>query len=482
MRLHRKFVPNLLFSPIRMPSVANIAFVCTALIAAYTLPSWDVATAHGGQVTLQVGTSHPTLLANKKQTSFIRIALTGSELEKSKKRPPVNVAIVIDNSGSMSGSKIDQARRAAVAAVNRLRDDDIVSVVLYNSQVSVLVPATKASDRESIVAQIESITANGSTALFAGVSKGAGETRKFLRDEYVNRIILLSDGQANVGPATPAELERLGASLVKEGISVSTLGLGLGYNEDLMSGLAQSGSGNHMFVEEADDLVNVFNKEFNDLLSVVAGDFEIEATMASGVRPVKVLGTTADIVGQKVFIPLTQLYSQQERYFVVEVEVEAVEHGATRPLVEVTVNYINKVNQTPEKLTASVQVRFTNDASKVSADRDLETYAYCSVQIANERNREATELRDAGQVDKAEKLLRQNSAELKALKADCEAKNITVVLPALALNVQLNETQAMEVRDDSKWYSGRKMMREAQNYNQAQQRALPSAIESRSGK
>jgi len=460
----------------------NIALVCTSIIAAQTLASWNVRVTHAGQVALQVGTSHPTLLANKKQTSFIRIALTGSELEKSKQRPPVNVAIVIDNSGSMSGSKIDQARRAAVAAVNRLRDDDIVSVVLYNSQVSVLVPATKASDRDSIVNQIRSITANGSTALFAGVSKGAGETRKFLRDEYVNRIILLSDGQANVGPSTPAELQRLGASLVKEGISVSTLGLGLGYNEDLMSGLAQSGSGNHMFVEEADDLVNVFNKEFNDLLSVVAGDFEIEATLASGVRPVKVLGTNADIVGQKVFIPLTQLYSQQERYFVVEVEVDAAEDGAARPLVDVTVNYINKINQTPEKLTASVQVRFTNDESKVNADRDLETYAYCSVQIANERNREATALRDAGQIDKAEKLLQQNSSELKALKLDCEAKNITVVLPALELNVQLNELQAKDVRDESKWYSGRKMMREAQNYNQSQQRALPSAIESRSGK
>jgi Ca-activated chloride channel family protein len=434
-------------------------------------------TASASQVTLQVGVSHPTLLANKKQTTFVRIALTGTDIEQGIKRPPVNVSLVIDNSGSMSGSKIEQARRAAVAAVNRLRDDDTVSVVVYNSTVSVVVPATKATDRESIIRQIESIQADGSTALFAGVSKGAAETRKFLRPDYVNRVILLSDGQANVGPSSPAELERLGVSLVKEGISVSTLGLGLGYNEDLMSGLALSGNGNHMFVEEADDLVAVFNKEFNDLLSVVAGDFEIGADFATGVRPVKVLGTNADIVGQKVSIPMTQLYSRQERYFVIEVEVDAGESGLTRPLVDVTVNYINKVNRTPEKLAASLQVRFTDDESKVVEERDLETLAYCSIQVANERNREATLLRDAGMIDRAESLLRQNASELSALKADCEAKEITIVLPSLELNATLNKIQSRDIRSEAKWNLGRKQMREAQNFNQSQQSALPSVLE-----
>ena len=110
---------------------------------------------------------------------------------------------MIDNSGSMSGSKIVQARQAAIAAVNRLRDDDIVSVVLYNSSVQVLVPATKATDRSQIIRRIESVTAGGGTALFAGVSKGAAEVRKFRDDESVNRVILLSDGRER-RPEKPA--------------------------------------------------------------------------------------------------------------------------------------------------------------------------------------------------------------------------------------------------------------------------------------
>lgn len=431
-----------------------------------------------GLVALQVTASHPLLLAGEKQTNYVRIGLTGGELPSTKQRPAVNVALAIDNSGSMSGKKIDQARQAAIAAVGRLRDDDIISIVLYNSTVSVLVPATKASDRQAIIQQIETIQVQGSTALFAGVSKAAAEVRKFLSEQSVNRVILLSDGQANVGPSSPTELQSLGASLAKSGISVSTLGLGLGYNEDLMSGLALSGNGNHMFVEEADDLVAVFNTEFNDLLSVVAGDFEIEATLAEGVRPVKVLGTPAEIVGQRVFIPMTQLYSSQERYFVLEVEIEAGKAGTNRSLAEVTVNYVNKVKQASEKLTKALAISFSDQQSEVDNARDLETLAYSSVQIANERNRQATALLDAGNRAGAEELLRQNSADLDGVMQLYWAQGIET-LPAIELNIRLNGMQIDSISNGADWQAtGRKSMREAQNYNQVQQRSLPSSLRS----
>ncbi len=425
--------------------------------------------ARADQVSLQVGVSNPTMLAGEKETNFVRIALTGFDLASSKDRPPVNVAIVIDTSGSMSGQKIEQARKAAIAAVNRLKDRDIVSVVLYNSSAQVLVPATKATDRASIIRKIKSVTAGGSTALFAGVSKGAAEVRKFLDSESVNRVILLSDGLANIGPKSPRELERLGASLVKEGISVSTLGLGLSYNEDLMSGLAAAGSGNHIFVEEADDLIAVFNSEFNDLMSVVAGDFKIEATLAAGVRPVRVLGTKADISQQTVRIPLTQLYARQQRYFVLEVEVDKGEAGTTRPLLSVAVEYKNMVSETTDKLSSSVDVRFSESLATVQDERDPETYAFCAVQIANERNIKATALRDAGQIDEAKKLLFLNQVELRKSIRFCEDKNVRSLIPELNRNVNLNKKQSAYFDDSANWARNRKMMRGEQLSNQSQQ-------------
>lgn len=414
------------------------------------------------QIGLKVGVANPTMLAQKKDTNYIRVTLSGFELPKAKERPPVNVAIVIDTSGSMGGTKIAQAREAAVAAIKRLRDDDIVSVVLYNDSVQILVPSTKATDRDSIIGKIQSIKADGGTALFAGVSKGAAEVRKFLDEEYVNRVILLSDGKANVGPKTPRELERLGMSFLKEGISVSTLGLGLGYNEDLMTRLASAASGNHIFVENADDLIAVFNDEFNDLMSVVAGDIEIKARVADGVRPVRVIGTTADISGQEIYIPLAQLYAKQQRYFVLEVEVDANEVGEEQPLVNVEVEYQNMVSETHARLTASANVRFSESVADVEKSRDFETYAYCTVQLANERNERATALRDAGQIDEAKSLLNFNVIELRQCVEFCRANGVVDVLPELELNVKVNGSQR-DLVEDKDWNRNRKLMRASQS-------------------
>lgn len=420
------------------------------------------------QVSLKVGVSNPTMLADKKQTNYVRVSLQGFDLPQSDKRPPVNVAIVIDNSGSMSGSKIAQARQAAIAAVKRLRDDDIVSVVLYNSSAHVLVPATKATDRSEIIRRIKTVNANGGTALFAGVSKGAAEVRKFRNDDSVNRVILLSDGRANVGPQSPRELARLGQSLVKEGISVSTLGLGLGYNEDLMSSLASAGSGNHIFVEQEEDLVAVFNNEFNDLMSVVAGDFNIHARVAKGVRPVRVLGTDADIKGSDIYIPLAQLYANQQRYFVLEVEVEASKAETSRNLVSVTVEYQNMITETTDKLSNTVDVRFSSSLSQVEEDLDHETYANCAVQIANERNIRATALRDSGQVEEAKKLLSKNVADLKNCVDLCRGNNVHAVIPELELSMEANRSQ-VELVEAVDWNRSRKAMRATQNEIQSQQ-------------
>jgi Ca-activated chloride channel family protein len=256
--------------------------------------------ARAGQVELKVAVSHPVLLAGQKQTAYLKVGLTGVPLAVAEKRAPVNVALVLDRSGSMSGDKIRRAKEAAILAIHQLGPDDIVSVVAYNHGVTVLVPATKVSDRHVIYSAIDRLHADGTTALFAGVSKGAHEVRKFLSEDRVNRVILLSDGLANVGPSSPQALAALGASLIKEGISVTTIGLGLGYNEDLMFQLAHASEGNHVFVESSAHLARIFTREFGDLLSVVANEVEVEITCAEGIRPVRVLGRAADISGQRV--------------------------------------------------------------------------------------------------------------------------------------------------------------------------------------
>ncbi|MCK5662213.1 MAG: VWA domain-containing protein, partial [Thiotrichaceae bacterium] len=190
------------------------------------------------QVHLDVSLGTPILIAEQKQTVHLKITLRGLPLERSIQRTPVNIALVLDRSGSMHGQKIQRAKEAAIMAIDYLDSQDILSIVSYDDRIDVLVPATKMSDKANIAAAIRRLTARGSTALFAGVSKGGDEVQKFLDKNRVNRVILLSDGIANVGPSSPYALGQLGSKLIKLGISVTTLGLGLGYNEDLMTQLA----------------------------------------------------------------------------------------------------------------------------------------------------------------------------------------------------------------------------------------------------
>ena len=375
----------------------------TIILAALTFGG-----AYADQVKMEVNLANPQLEAGKKNTTFLKVGLTGFELDGKGERAPVNVTLVIDKSGSMSGEKIRQAREAAKMAISRLDEDDIISLVAYDATVHVLIPATKLTDKAEVLKRIDELGSGGSTALFAGVSKGAAELRKFHDRDRVNRVILLSDGKANVGPSSPGELGELGNSLVKEGISVTTIGLGSGYHEDLMAQLAQKSDGNHMFIEHEEQLVQVYDEEFGDILSVVAQEISIEIDVAEGIRPVRVLGREADISGQHIAAQLNQLYSEQEKYLLLELEVpEGTAELSTR-VATVKVSYANMETNTLDELSSTIGVKFVASAEQVMNSVNQTVMVDCVTQIANDTNIVAMKLRDQGKVEEAQNLLIQN--------------------------------------------------------------------------
>jgi Ca-activated chloride channel family protein len=414
-----------------------------------------------GQVKLDVSMANPFLLAGPKQTTYLKVGLTGFEMNSSETRTPANLAIVLDKSGSMQGEKIRRAKEAATMAVERLGRNDIVSVIAYDSTVSVLVPATKATDQKTIRAGIERLEAGGSTALFAGVSKGADEVRKFLAKNRTNRIILMSDGLANVGPDTPGELGDLGASLAKEGISVTTIGLGLGYNEDLMAQLARRSDGNHAFVEESKDLAKVFKSELGDVLSVVAKEVVVRIVCGDGIRPLRVMGREGEVSGQRVTASLSQLYSSQEKYVLVEVEVPEGKGGTAIEVAKVDVSYANMATLTTDSLTSTIRVRYTDSREEVAGAMKKDVMVAAVMQVATDHNRKAVDLRDQGRIDEAEGILRENVAYLKrnaeALGSD-ELRHYGIQ----------NDADASNLRGD-RWNEQRKFMRRYQHMNATQQ-------------
>jgi Ca-activated chloride channel family protein len=413
------------------------------------------------QVALNVGLANTVLEADATQTTYLKVGLTGFRMPSGKDRPPVNVAIVLDKSGSMSGAKIQRAREAAIAALERLDERDIVSVVTYDNSARVVVPATKMSDRADIIESIRAIQSGGSTALFAGVSKGAAELRKFLAKDRVNRVILLSDGLANVGPSSPGELADLGRSFGKEGIAVTTIGLGTGYNEDLMAQLAANSDGTHAFAESASDLNRMFAAEFGDITSVVAQEVAITIRCKKGVRPVQVLGRKAEINGRTVIAQFNQIYSQQQKYVLLEIEVAPGAENSTRDLAEVSVSYANMATNTTDTLTNTIGARFSKLENELVASVDRDVMVSCVSQIANDNAKRAVALRDEGKVEEARELFLQNADYLNDNAATWTAPELQTY----------GEQQIKTSRNlqDSAWGSSRKDVRSYNNFIDQQQ-------------
>ncbi|MSU51102.1 MAG: VWA domain-containing protein [Opitutus sp.] len=394
-------------------AVALIGAMSLALSAKNSAPVSDSA---AGPVRLRIDVDRTVLPAETVERAIVKIGLDCVRPPRHDLRPPVNLAIVIDRSGSMAGDRIAKAREAALEAVRRLAPDDIVALVVFDTGVQTLVPAQRVGDGRRLERAICGIEVGGNTALHGGVTRGAAEVRRNMEDRrFINRVILLSDGLANVGPSSPDELARLGTTLGREGISVTTIGLGLGFNEDLMTRLAQRSDGNTYFVENSADLPRIFAAELGDVLNVVARRVVIEIEFPAGVRPLNFVGRDGVIRGQRAELTLNQLYGGQEKFALVEVEVSASRPGLELEIARARVSYEDAHNQRATTLTAQRSVSFSASRAVVvdSANHKVQAdYAVNALAVAKD---EAVALVDSNRRDQAAAVLRHRSEELRAM-------------------------------------------------------------------
>lgn len=448
-----------------MKLIWKVGLTAVAFTALYFSPLQAKSVDQRQQVSLKAELSNPIIEAGRKQTTFIKVGLTGFKLDKKSDRTPANIAIVLDKSGSMSGDKIENAKSAARLAVSLLNDQDIISIITYDSTVNVIVPATKVSNKSEIYSAIDAMSSDGGTALFAGVSKGAAEIRKFLSKDKVNRIILLSDGQANVGPSSPTELGELGSSLSKDGMTVTTIGLGIGYNEDLMANLSGFSDGNHAFVKNAEDLAKVFKYEFGDVLSVVAQNVDVTIECKEGIKPIRVLGRDATILGQTITTSMGQLYSEQEKYVLIEVEVPEGKAKEEKDLANVSVIYQNMQSKKKNTLAANMQVAYSDSSVAVGKALNRAVVTSATKQIANEVSKKALKLRDKGDREGAQKLLKDSSNYI----------NKQAILLGGKEGKELNEfsgevvQEAEAIVEEKNWNSNRKSLKAKQYKLEKQQ-------------
>jgi Ca-activated chloride channel family protein len=376
------------------------------------------------------------------------------------RRAPMNLSIVLDRSGSMEGAKLEKARQAAAMAVDKLGDDDIFSLVTYDSDTNLLIAPERVGGqdhREDLKARIHRIQPGGSTALHAGVVLGAKQVRRFFEKERVNRVILLSDGIANVGPSKTSDLARLGRELRSDGIAVSTVGLGDDYNEDLMTALAESSNANYYYVKDAEKLPGVFAQELGAARSLLARSIVIRIDAPEGVRLKEIIGRPDIVCRDRVAeIKMPELFGSEKRRFLVR----AVAEGKTADAIEAAAVELNYATLSGDRAPAqrqAVKIAFTDDEKKAESSIQVEVAREHGI-VQNRLAKEmAVKLADEGKTKDAVAVLR--SQTLKNLAAPAPQQ-----VPGVREENRKLEEAAAEIDQDGRLDKSRRKAMQFENY------------------
>jgi Mg-chelatase subunit ChlD len=230
-------------------------------------------------------------ISRSQREAVLQIGFTTAEVNERSDLRPLNLVLVIDKSGSMADDdKMSRVKESLRTMLTKLRPEDIISIVAFDSSAQVLYPARSIGNGEDVRRAIDCLEPGGSTNLHAGLMLGYAEAKRYFRSGATNRVILLTDGIANTGITTPSFIAEDSSVQNKNGIDLSTIGVGLELNNDLLCTLARSGRGLYHFISDFKDINKVFVNEVQSLISSVAKNVQVRIEYGPGLQLEKIYG------------------------------------------------------------------------------------------------------------------------------------------------------------------------------------------------
>lgn len=360
-----------------------------------------------GNVTLSGSFENDYYTAQNRVGYFYAEVQADKYINEDAARRPLNISLVIDRSGSMAGEKIRNAKKAAKYLIDQMQGDDYVSVVIYDGSVDVLQEAIHPYNKQSIKNKIDAITDRGGTNLMGGAMKGYSLVKRNHSEEYINRVLLLSDGLANEGITNPTEIQRIVKRYNnQDGITISTFGVGSDYNEDLMTAMAENGMGNYYFIKDAENIAGIFRKELNGLMEVVAQNAELKITIPDFVNVDKVYGYSFDQMGRTITIKFHDLFSEETKGVLVKY---SISNRINQPLAfETSLSYTDIYQRQRERIALLCKSEFTNNFNVYNRSFSDWVSTQVALYVSNDRLETAMKEVDKGNYSEAKRIVQEN--------------------------------------------------------------------------
>lgn len=321
------------------------------------------------------------------------------------KHTSLNLSVVLDRSGSMSGTPLETAKQCALFVQSRLTSNDVISLVTYDDQIEVPAPSSAASPNDHYRNAVKSIESGGTTNLFGGWEAGMREVAKRSSQYDINRVLLLSDGCLNRGVTDPDEIRQRCLAAAQERIGTSTYGLGAHFDETVMCMMAEVGGGNNRYGERVEDLLEGFIEELDLLANLYSYELTLTLTPAEGVT-ITCLNSLIERDGSFI---LPDLAFDAEVWAGLRLKVSESAAQSGEPLLKLSVSAKTDQGVTQEELALDALPELSASAFEAIAPSDVVQKYFAELKVA-ELKLEASEASRRRDWDRVQALIKEMRA------------------------------------------------------------------------
>lgn len=393
-------------------------------------------------LTLEVATNREFYHADSHNTVYIesRVGTTASA-------PAIispasrNLTFVLDRSGSMAGASIQALRQAMAATLSSLPDRDIVSVVFFGSDVETLIEAKhrdQLGDLDALLARIEPA---GGSALYDALNQGAAQLRRYAGPATINHLVLVTDGPPTKGPRELDDFSKLAEVFAREGFTLSAIGLGQDFNEDMLATLARIGNGRFRYADQPEKIAEALQAEVSPRHTLVARDAVLTVEFRSDCEDVGSYGwKQSSIDRETVTYRFPYLFADQELNLLASAAVRTPRFSTSASVASVRLRWNDLADGQPREIIKPVSILFDSDATAARQSANPAVTRTTVSTLISEGMQRAIEQIDKGDFKRALRALRRARDDAQSLNYDLEDPRITARISQL--ETYLKEVQA----------------------------------------